>query len=154
MVLGFVTCTDTATEPEIGHLPDPSTLSRALDLIAFCFLVILGNVLDFRTYTNGIGEPLEEAGEQDQNGITLEERVNIFQARGVCLELLSWWESNYRVTKPATTYSIGDAALTTCLIVSQAAALLKYKKCTEKNGWEGAPGCTVALLSLQIENII
>jgi hypothetical protein len=154
MVLGFVTCTDTATEPEIGHLPDPSTLSGALDLIAFCFLVILGNVLDFRTYTNGIGEPLEEAGEQDKNGITLEERVNIFQARGVCLELLRWWESNYRVTNPATIYSTGGAALTTRLIVSQAGALLRYKECADKDGREGAPGCTVASLTLQIENVI
>jgi len=147
-------CFDNVTEPELGHLPDPSTLSGALDLVALCFLVILGNVLDFRTYTDAIDEPLEEPKAHDQNGIALEERVNICQARGVCLELLRWWESSYRATNPATVYSTGDAPLTTRLIVAQASALLKYKQSAEKDEREGAPGCTESFLSLQLKNVI
>ena len=154
MVLGFLTCFDGLTELELGHIPDPSTLSGALDLFAFCFLVIFRNVLDFRTYTNVMGDPLEEAEAHDQNGITLKERVNICQAHGVCLELLHWWESNYRIINPPTIYSATDMALTTCLIVGQAATLLKYKASVEKDKREGAPGCTASLLSLQIKNII
>lgn len=154
MVLGFLTCFDSLTEPELGHIPDPSTLSGALDLFAFCFLVILGNALDFRTYINAKGVPLEEAEAHDQNGITLEERVNICQARGVCLELLHWWESSYRAINPPTVYSTTDTALTTCLIVAQAATLLKYKASAEEDEREGAPGCTASLLSRQIENVI
>jgi hypothetical protein len=102
--IGFLTF-DIVTDQEVDHLPDPSTLPGTLDLIAFCFLVILGNVFDFRTYTNAIGDPLEEVDVHDQNGIALEERVNICQARGVCLELLRWWESKYRATNPAATGS-------------------------------------------------
>ena len=51
MVSGFLTLFDNATEPELGHLPDPSTLSGALDLVALCFLVIFGNILNFHMYT-------------------------------------------------------------------------------------------------------
>ena len=147
-------CFDTVTEPELGHLPDPGTLSGALDLLALCFLVILGNVLDFRTYTNAMGDPLGEAAAHDQNGISLEERVNICQARGVCLELLRWWESKYKVTNPPAAYTTGDVAITTHLVVSQAATLLRYKQSAEKDEREGAPGCTASLLSLQIENVL
>jgi hypothetical protein len=154
MVLGFLACSNNATEPELGHIPDLTTMSGTLDLFAFCFLVILGNVLDFRTYTNAMGNPPENVELYDQNGIALEERVNICQARGVCLELLRWWESNFRIINPATIYSTGDAALTTRLIVSQAFALLKYKESAEKDEREGAPGCTASLLTHQIENII
>lgn len=154
MVLGFLTCFDSLTEPELGHIPDPSTLSGAFDLFAFCFLVIFGNVLDFRTYTDAKGRPLKEAEAHDQNGITLEERVNICQARGVCLELLHWWESCYRATNLPTVYSTTDTALTTRLIVAQAATLLRYKASAEEDQREGAPGCTASLLSLQIENVI
>jgi len=136
------------------RLPDPSTLSGALDLIAFCFLVIFGNVFDFRTYTNAIGDPLEEAEAYDQNGIALEEWVNICQARGVCLELLHWWESKYGATDPAATDSTADVAFTTRLMVAQGAAVLKYKESAEKDEREGAPGCTASLLSLQLKNII
>jgi len=80
--------------------------------------------------------------------------VNICQAHGVCLELLGWWESNYRATSPAATNSTADAAFATCLVVAQAAVVLKYKESAEEDEREGAPGCTASLLSLQIENII
>ena len=62
-------------------MPVPGTLLGALDLFAFCFLVIFGNVLDFRTYTNARGDPLEDASDYDQNGIAVEERINMCQAR-------------------------------------------------------------------------
>jgi hypothetical protein len=101
-----------------------------------------------------MGKPLEEAERYDENGIALEERVNICQSRGVCLELLRWWESNYRLTNPAPIYSTGDAPLTTRLIVAQAALLLKYKASAEKDEREGAPGCTTSLLSFQINNLM
>jgi hypothetical protein len=151
--IGFLTF-DIVTDQEVDHLPDPSTLPGTLDLIAFCFLVILGNVFDFRTYTNAIGDPLEEVDVHDQNGIALEERVNICQARGVCLELLRWWESKYRATNPAATGSSAGVAFTTRLIVAQAATVLRYKRSAEKDNREGALGCTASLLSLQIDNVI
>jgi len=127
-------------------LPAPGTLLGALDLFAFCFLVIFGNVLDFRTYTNARGDPLEDVSEYDQNGIGIEERINMCRARGVCLELLRWWNTKY------TTEVEGE--FTALLLMTQAAALLKYKWFVQRDGREGAPGCTLSMLTQQIENVV
>ena len=36
MVLEFLMCFDTVTEPELGHLPDPGTLSGTLGPVLYC----------------------------------------------------------------------------------------------------------------------
>jgi len=153
MVSCIPTRFDRVADPEAQHLPNPGTLLGALDLLAFSFLVIFGNVFDFRTYTNARGDPLEEAEPHDQNGIALEERVNICLARGVCLELLRWWESRYRVIDHASP-DLSDEAFTTRLLLGQVAGLVKYKESAEWEGQEGALGCTLALLSLQVDNVL
>jgi hypothetical protein len=130
-------------------LPAPGALLGALDLFVFCFLVIFGNVLDFRTYTNARGESLEDPSEYDQNGIALEERVNMRQARGVCLELLRWWNTKYT----AEDHSM-EGGFTTHLLMNQAVALLNYKERVEQDNREGAPGCTLFMLTQQIENVL
>ena len=127
-------------------MPVPSTLLGALDFFAFCFLVIFGNVLDFRTYTNPRGDPLDEVSEFDQNGIAMEERINMCQAQGVCLELLRWWNTKY------TTEMGGE--ITTYLLMTQVAALIKYKRRVQQDNREGAPGCTLFMLTRQIENVL
>jgi hypothetical protein len=127
-------------------LPVPSTLLGALDLFSFCFLVIFGNVLDFRTYTNARGDPLDGVSEFDQNGIAVEERINMCQARGVCLELLRWWNTKY------TTEEKGD--FSTYLFMTQVAALVNYKQRVQHDNREGAPGCTLFMLTRQIENVL
>jgi len=152
-VSGVPTCFDLATDLEAHHLPEQGTLLGALDLVAFCFLVIFGNVFDFRTYTDARGEPLQEVEPHNQNGIALEERVNICLARGVCLELLRWWESKYSAITH-TTPDPSDTAFTTRLLVAQAATLLKYKQSAEKEGREGALGCTSILLSHEVDNVL
>ena len=134
---------------EADHLPVPGTLLGALDLFAFCFLVIFGNVLDFRTYTNPRGEPLEVVSEYDQNGIAVEERINMCQARGVCLEILRWWYSKYTAEGWSNVGSFS-----THLLVSQAAALIYYKARAEQDNREGAPGCTLSMLIQQITNVL
>ena len=135
-------------DSEADHLPVPGTLFGALDLFAFCFLVIFGNVLDFRTYTNARGDPLEEVSDYDQNGIAVEERINMCQARGVCLELLRWWNTKY------TTEGCSSVGFTTHMLMTQAAAMIKYKWCAQQDDREGAPGCTFFLLTQQIENVL
>lgn len=121
----------------------------ALDLFAFCFLVIFGNVLDFRTYTNPRGEPLENVLDYDQNGIAVEERINMCQARGVCLEILRWWNSKYS----AEGWS-GIGLFTTHLLISQAMALINYKARVDSDNREGAPGCAFSMLLRQIKNAL
>jgi len=154
MVLRITTRSDIMAAIEAEHLPDPGTLLGALDLFAFCFLVIFGNVFDFRTYTNARGYPLEAAESHDQNSIPLEERVNICLARGVCFELLRWWESKYSTTGHAEAGSSLDTTFTTRLLIAQAAAVLKYKQLAEKDKREGAAGCMASLLSLQMDNVL
>lgn len=141
-------CPETMVDSEANHLPVPGTLVGALDLFAFCFLVIFANVLDFRTYTNAQGEPLEEVSGYDHNGIGIEERINMCQARGICLELLRWWNSKY------TTEGCSPEGFTTHMIMVQAAALVKYKRFVQYDEREGAPGCTFFMLDRQIENIL
>ena len=130
-------------------MPVPGTLLGALDLFAFCFLVIFGNVLDFRSYTSARGDPLEDVSDYDQNGIAIEERINMCQARGVGLELLRWWNTKY-----TTEGCSEEGAFTTHLLMTQAAALLNYKRCAEKDNRVGAPGCTLFMLTRQIENVL
>ena len=81
--------------PETFHIPRVETVDGALDLFSLCFLVIFGNVLDFRTYSTPDGQPLDNDNPHDVNGIAIEERYNMCTARGVCIELLRWWSSKY-----------------------------------------------------------
>jgi hypothetical protein len=132
-------------------LPVPDTLLGALDLFAFSFLVIFGNVLDFRTYTNARGDPLEDVSGYDQNGIAVEERINICQARGVGLELLRWWNAKYTTEGCCCS---AEGAFTTHLLMTQAAAVLHYKRLAQQDSRVGAPGCTLFMLTRQIENVL
>jgi hypothetical protein len=125
-------------------------LQGALDLFAFCFVVIFGNVLDFRTYTNPRGEPLEVVSDYDLNGIAVEERINMCQARGVCLEILRWWNTKYM----AEGWSNVVGLITHHLLMSQVGALINYKGRAEKDNRGGAPGCTLSMLIRQIRNVL
>ena len=124
--------------------------------------------MDFRTYTNAQGDPLEDVSDYDQNGIAVEERINMCQARGVCLELLRWWSTKYTTegryfTSHLLLEQAQAAALNGCsvvggftthLLMTQAAALLKYKWCAQQDNRERAPGCTLFMLTRQIENVL
>ena len=72
------------------------------------------------------------------------------QARGVCLELLRWWNTQYTAEGPSML--VGE--FTTHLFMTQAAALLNYKQCVEDDNREGAPGCTLDMLTRQIVNVL
>ena len=71
------------------------------------------------------------------------------QAQGVGLELLRWWNTKY-----TTEGCSEEGAFTTHLLMTQAAALLNYKRCAEKDNRVGAPGCTLFMLTRQIENVL
>ena len=138
-------------EPEMHHLPNPGTVNGAIDLISLCFLVIFGNVLDFRTYCTPDGGPAKEADKNDVNNISIDERYNICIARGTCIELLNWWRTKYSISTPE--FSCQND-FPTHFIISQALALWVYKTRTEQDGRPGAPGCTAELLLAQIFNVL
>lgn len=151
--------------PETFHIPRVETVDGALDLFSLCFLVIFGNVLDFRTYSTPDGQPLDNDNPHDVNGIAIEERYNMCTARGVCIELLRWWSSKYGLRHTAVrsmdtsstsprhekkTYD--DFPIT--FILEEAALLQEYKIRAQLEDREGAPGCSASRLQDQILNVL
>jgi hypothetical protein len=149
--------------PETFHIPCVDTVDGALDLFSLCFLVIFGNVLDFRTYSTPDGHPLDNKNPYDVNGITIEERYNMCTARGVCIELLRWWNSKYRMRstcmwslknrlKKRYEKTFDNFPIT--FLLEEAALLLEYKTRAQQDKREGAPGCSVSKLHHQISNVV
>jgi hypothetical protein len=148
--------------PETFHIPHVETVDGALDLFSLCFLVVFGNVLDFRTYSTPDGHPQDNKNPNDVNGIAIEERYNMCTARGVCIELLRWWSSKYRLrytgvrsmvasfTRHAKTYDNFPINF----LLEEAALLLKYKTLAQLENREGAPGCSASKLHDQILNVV
>jgi hypothetical protein len=153
--------------PESFHIPRVETVDGALDLFSLCFLVIFGNVLDFRTYSTPDGHPLDNKNPHDVNGIAVDERYNMCNARGVCIELLNWWSSKYRLrhngvrnmdsssTTPTTPrYAKTYDSFPIIFLLEEAALLLEYKRRAQEENREGAPGCSTSSLHDQILNVV
>jgi hypothetical protein len=150
--------------PETYHFPHPETVDGALDLFSVCFLVIFGNVLDFRTYATPDGYPLEKKNPHDVNGIAIDERYNMCTARGVCIELLRWWSSKYRLrhtnvrsidptsTIPRHAKTYDNFPIT--FLLEEAALLLEYKIRAQQDSRQGVPGCSADRLHDQILNVV
>jgi hypothetical protein len=150
--------------PESFHIPRVETVDGALDLFSLCFLVIFGNVLDFRTYSTPDGYPQDNKNPDDINGISIDERYNMCTARGVCIELLLWWSTKYRMrhtgvrsldassttARQAMTYE--DFPIT--FLLEEAALLLEYKTRAQLENRQGAPGCSTSKLYYQIFNVV
>jgi hypothetical protein len=148
--------------PEAFHIPRVETVDGALDLFSLCFLVIFGNVLDFRTYSTPDGHPQDNKNPNDVNGIAIEERYNMCTARGVCIELLRWWSSKYRlrytgvrnVDSSSTRHTKTYDDFPIIFLLEEAALFLEYKTRAELENREGAPGCSTRKLHDQILNVI
>jgi hypothetical protein len=92
----------TIPEYEQGHLPKLEDFNSVLDLFTFCNLVVLMNVLDFRTYQTAPGNSsqtmaLELLEKHDFNSIPAIERYEIAHARGRCWDIFSWFFSKYEL---------------------------------------------------------
>jgi hypothetical protein len=68
-----------------------------MNLLSACLLVILGNVLDFRTYRAPTQEDSQKSNKHQQilidheiNAIPVGERMAICYSRGVALNLINW----------------------------------------------------------------
>ena len=135
------------------------TADGLLDLLSLCILVILGNVLDFRTYSapnQGEYEPADKdqallMSKFDHNGISSNERMAICHARGVALHIIKWVRDCCVVKSPGS--EIVDD-LPSIYLVRVLNALLQYQKIAEEEGIKGAPHCSSRLLSAQVENVV
>jgi hypothetical protein len=90
------------------HLPDVNTVDGLLDLLSACILAILGNVLDFRTYS-APNQREDEVASEDQmtlmsnydcNNIPSNERMAICYTRGMALAIFHWVRLNCVVRSP------------------------------------------------------
>lgn len=128
----FCLCANPFLGNEYAHLPDIQTLQGLLDLISGCTLVVLGNVLDFRTYSapNQTEEDFTSYAQNrlwknfDRNDIPGEERMAICYARGVALSVFGWIR-DWCIVKAPDGDVIDD--LPSMYMVNLLSALLEYK---------------------------
>ena len=126
-------------------------MEGVLNVICLAVLIILGNVLDFRTYSApNQGEADEASAAQttlmntgDINAIPNNERIAYCYARGVALHILSWLRACTTFTGPPE--GIADD-LISLFFVQILASLSKYKSVAEANSYIGVPQCTSHLL--------
>lgn len=128
--------------------------------MTLCNLVILGNALDFRTYSAPNQEEDVEATilqkdrmeKYDLNNIEREERHEMILVRGMCVHLLIWLSCNYEVinTRNGSTVEAYDRFY----LGKLAAAILAYKELASKQQVIGAPHCTSKMLRAQLTNAL
>jgi hypothetical protein len=146
-------------EVEYAHLPDVNTFNGLLDLLSACILAILGNVLDFRTYSapnqdenSPISGPQKVLmAKYDRNDIPRNERMAICYVRGVALSLFDWVRSQFIITAPDGQI-LHD--LPSQFLVKVLNALITYKARAMQMKLKGAPHCDSTALRKQISNVV
>lgn len=130
-----------------------------MSLLSLCVLVILGNVLDFRTYTASSlqqAQPLTEAEKwlmttYDINGIPTNERLAMCYTRGAALHLFQWVRECCIIHGPEESV-VED--LPSRFLTQIGRAIIHYKTRAEEKNLEGVTYCSLALLTSQINNIM
>lgn len=148
-------------------MPDLTSVSGVLELLSLCNLVILGNVLDHRTYSAPNQDAEDEATETqeqriqnyDLNDIERTERDEMILARGVSIHLLKWVVATLRITNTETGNHVSIDSIIRLYLGKQAAAILKYKQLAwnpvdPEERVYGAPHCTPHNLEVQLENAL
>ena len=130
-----------------------------LNLISACILAILGNVLDFRTYSapNQGEDDLITAMQRnlmskyDRNAIPSGERIAICYARGMALAMFGWIRSSCIIKTPKG--AIIEDLPSRC-IVQILNTVIAYKASAGQRQLKGAPHCDTKMLKAQIENVV
>jgi hypothetical protein len=146
------------TDPATSHLPNVKDIDGLMNLLSACVLVILGNVLDFRTYRAPSQEEYTKADKNQQilidneiNTIPVNERLAICYARGVALRLVNWIRHCSVITGPGGAI-IDD--LPSRFFVQIAQALIKYKEGANNSRLDLEANCTLDMLIKQVNNVV
>lgn len=124
-------------DPTSDHVPDLREFKSFLDIVTLCNAVILINALDGRTYQ---ATELESDSDLGMNLMPMEERLGCIYARGKCVDLLNWIDSNYGLQDPTTQ----DMEIEPChpMMVAyfrqQTSAIKVYKLNGERDGIWGS----------------
>ena len=148
-----------STDIEYPHIPDINTFDGVLDLLSGCILAILGNVLDFRTYSApNQGDEQQMSMSQsvmmmafDRNDISRNERMAICYVRGVALSLFDWVRCQLVITGPEG-HVLDD--LPSRFLVQILKSLINYKSKAMRIKIKGAPHCDTGTLRRQAANIV
>ncbi len=129
-----------------------------MNLLSSCVLVILGNVLDFRTYRAPTQEEYTKADKTQQtlidheiNTIPLSERFSICYARGVALHLINWVRHCSVITDPRGE-TVND--LPSRFFIQIAQTLIKYKEGANTSKLDLKANCTLDMLVKQVDNVV
>ncbi|KJA15033.1 hypothetical protein HYPSUDRAFT_149642 [Hypholoma sublateritium FD-334 SS-4] len=141
------------------HLPNLDKIGGLMSLLSLCVLVILGNVLDFRTYTASSlqqAQPLMEAEKwlmmtYDINGIPTNERLAMCYTRGAALHLFRWVRECCVIHGPEGSV-VEDLPFRFLTQIGR--AMIHYKKRAEENNLEGVTHCSLDFLTSQINNVM
>jgi len=155
----FATDSDILIDFETLHLPDLATFDGVLDLLSGCILAILGNVLDFRTYSapnQGEDEAPSDAQvplmkQYDCNNIPRNERMAICYAQGIALSIFDWVRSQFVITGPDGNV-VDD--LPSLFLVQILKSVVSYKARAVRLGLKGAPHCSTTALRKQVANAV
>ena len=136
-----------------------TTFDGLLDLLSACILAILGNVLDFRTYSapNQKDDKVMSVAQSaimmayDRNDIPHNERLAICYVRGVALFLFDWVRSHLIVTA-RDGHVLED--LPSRFLVQILKTLINYKAKAMRMKMKGAPHCNTASLRRQSSNVV
>lgn len=142
-----------------GHLPQVEEFEGVMNLISLCVLIILGNVLDFRTYSapnSHHTRPLTKDQKRlikkfDLNAIPMDERLVICYCRGAALHLFAWIRECCVIYGPDGSV-VED--LPSLFLVKICKALIRYKGIAEAGKYVGAPHCSLDMLISQIHNLV
>jgi hypothetical protein len=145
-------------DPAASHLPNVNNINGLMNLLSACVLVILGNVLDSRTYRAPTQEEYTKADKNQQilidhniNTIPINERLAICYARGLALCLINWIHHCSLITGPGGD-SIND--LPSCFFIQIAQTLIKYKEGANASKLDVQANCMLEMLTKQINNVI
>jgi len=145
-------------DPAASHLPNVNNIDGLMNLLSACVLVILGNVLDFRTYCAPTQEEYTKADKNQQilidhdiNTISINERLAICYARGIALRLINWIRHYSLITGPG-----GDTIddLPSRFFIQIAQTLIKYKQGANASKLDVQANCTMDMLTKQINNVL
>jgi hypothetical protein len=148
-----------STDLEYNHLPDIATFDGVLDLLSACVLAILGNILDFQTYS----APNQDEDEQmstlqsilmtqfDCNDIPSNEHMAVCYVRGVALSLCDWVRWRLVITPPDG-HVLDD--LPSRYLVQILKSVVNYKSKAMWMRLKGAPHCCTGTLRRQAANVV
>ena len=147
------------TAVEYAHVPNVNTIDGVLDLLSACILAILGNVLDFRTYSapnQKDDKPMTDAQHAmmvayDRNDIPHNERMAVCYVRGVALSLFDWVRWRLLITGPD-----GDvlADLPSRFLMQILKSVVNYKSRAMRMKIRGAPHCETRTVRTQAANVV